>query len=253
MGCFLTELLRPNFVSKIITDFLCHLSTTPCVTLDDVVTSLELELTKIQPFKRELPLCIILLNDGIFFFFSTFLGLCIWSLELKCSFLVIFAAIIALKVESTKCRGHKSEPVLQDFIPLKKVCDQKDEENRKEKECIDKKNWMSSVQLWNNNSYNSYDNNQNSKLEIKVLEEKQCVAEGRDFVTKEEKEDSVVNGLSMKNSSEGSGSSGSRTSFSRVVPSFPQMKTAQKQRRSWSPELHRRFVEALEELGGSQG
>lgn len=73
------------------------------------------------------------------------------------------------------------------------------------------------------------------------------------FATKEEKEDCVVNGVSMKNSSEGSGSSGSRSSFSRVVPSSPMMKTYQKQRRSWSPELHRRFVEALEELGGSQG
>lgn len=67
-------------------------------------------------------------------------------------------------MESAKCRGQKSEPVLQDLIPLKKVCDQKDEENKKEKECIDKKNWMSSVQLWNNNSYND-----SSKVEIKVL------------------------------------------------------------------------------------
>lgn len=71
MGCFATELLRPNFVSKTITDFLFHLSTTPCSTLDDIVTKLELELTKIQPFKRELPLCMLLLNDGIILFFCS--------------------------------------------------------------------------------------------------------------------------------------------------------------------------------------
>ena len=29
--------------------------------------------------------------------------------------------------------------------------------------------------------------------------------------------------------------------------------TARKRRRCWSPELHRRFVDALEKLGGSQG
>lgn len=32
-----------------------------------------------------------------------------------------------------------------------------------------------------------------------------------------------------------------------------QQQTARKQRRCWSPELHRRFVNALQQLGGSQG
>jgi len=49
----------------------------------------------------------------------------------------------------------------------------------------------------------------------------------------------------------------SRTSSCRVVSSatsplmLPQ--SGRKQRRCWSPELHLRFVKALEELGGSQG
>lgn len=33
----------------------------------------------------------------------------------------------------------------------------------------------------------------------------------------------------------------------------PQPQTSRKQRRCWSPELHRRFVNALQQLGGSQG
>lgn len=32
-----------------------------------------------------------------------------------------------------------------------------------------------------------------------------------------------------------------------------QQQAYRKQRRSWSPELHRRFVDALQQLGGSQG
>lgn len=43
------------------------------------------------------------------------------------------------------------------------------------------------------------------------------------------------------------------------TPSKPQQQTQQqqqafrKQRRCWSPELHRRFVDALQQLGGSHG
>ena len=69
------------------------------------------------------------------------------------------AAILALKEESEKCRAYKSQPVLEEFIPLKKEFDQSEEEeeeeeedHREDKECRDKKSWMSSVQLWNNNT-----------------------------------------------------------------------------------------------------
>lgn len=43
------------------------------------------------------------------------------------------------------------------------------------------------------------------------------------------------------------------------LPCKPQQQTQQqqqasrKQRRCWSPELHRRFIDALQQLGGSQG
>ena len=97
---------------------------------------------------------------------------------------------------------------------------------------------------------------------------------------KEEKEEIPSHGLTLltpgiKNLKEESGSSGSRTSCSRAVSSSApnaqsnfwsgpqplsnhqqqqqQQQTARKQRRCWSPELHRRFVNALQQLGGSQG
>lgn len=64
------------------------------------------------------------------------------------------AAIMALKEELYK---SNVKPVLEEFIPLKKNSDDDDNDDdededrggtRKE-DCIDKKNWMSSVQLWN--------------------------------------------------------------------------------------------------------
>lgn len=39
----------------------------------------------------------------------------------------------------------------------------------------------------------------------------------------------------------------------RISTQPPQQQTSRKQRRCWSQELHRRFVSALQQLGGSQG
>lgn len=93
---------------------------------------------------------------------------------------------------------------------------------------------------------------------------------GFPLANKEEKEELPVDGLSLltpgiKNLREESGANGLRTSSSRVVSSSApnanirsgsqqqQQQSARKQRRCWSPELHRRFVNALQQLGGSQG
>lgn len=82
--------------------------------------------------------------------------------------LCVFAAISVLK-ESMQCSvPNEVQPVLEEFIPLKKDCDQ-NEENKKEKDYKDKKNWMSSVQLWNSEDYSSTDcTKSNPKLDTKV-------------------------------------------------------------------------------------
>ncbi|KAF7810923.1 myb family transcription factor EFM-like [Senna tora] len=266
--------LRPTFVPKTISDFLYEVSMIgdapdKLSRLDEFLRRLEEEMRKIDAFKRELPLSMLLLND----------------------------AILTLKEESAKFRTPISQPVLEEFIPLKKECDQK-EEGKREKECRDnKKNWMSSVQLWNTNSAHEEKQHCNLENKQKSQEEGQSMAEDpfqsrrhrnngcRAFLpfatyssihmttvsAKEEKEDSI-NGLSLltpgtKTLREGSGSSGSRSSSSRAVssstpsaqqPTIPsghqqsQQQAARKQRRCWSPELHRRFVNALQQLGGSQ-
>lgn len=50
-----------------------------------------------------------------------------------------------------------NQPTLEEFIPLNKTCD---EDPKVETDSGDKKNWLSSTQLWNTNENNS-DTNQN--------------------------------------------------------------------------------------------
>ncbi|VVA15262.1 PREDICTED: myb [Prunus dulcis] len=270
---------RPTFVPKTISDFLKEVSMIGSVSerlskLDDFVKRLEEEMRKIDAFKRELPLCMFLLND----------------------------AILALKEDAVQCAALNVQPVLEEFIPLKKDCEKNNggtNNNKKEKDCRDKKNWMSSVQLWNTDNYQHpssdfpYDRKQVSEIDSKRNEAENGLANedpfqtcrnrtaGRAFMPfktypafsvtaarKEDKEELPVHGLSLltpgiKNPKEESASSGSRSTCGRAV-SFstanaqsnmrtpPQQPTSRKQRRCWSPELHRRFVNALQQLGGSQ-
>ncbi|PQQ01933.1 myb family transcription factor EFM [Prunus yedoensis var. nudiflora] len=270
---------RPTFVPKTISDFLREVSMIGNVSerlskLDDFVKRLEEEMRKIDAFKRELPLCMFLLND----------------------------AILALKEDAMQCAAPNVQPVLEEFIPLKKDCEKNNggtNNNKKEKDCRDKKNWMSSVQLWNTDNYQHpssdfpYDRKQVSEIDSKRNEAENGLANedpfqtcrnrtgGRAFMPfktypafsvtaarKEDKEELPIHGLSLltpgiKNPKEESASSGSRSTCGRAV-SFstanaqsnmrtpPQQPTSRKQRRCWSPELHRRFVNALQQLGGSQ-
>ncbi|GMP48334.1 hypothetical protein CsSME_00015721 [Camellia sinensis var. sinensis] len=262
--------LKSNHIPKTISSFLEELTTIGSISdrllrLDDFVKRLEEEMTKIDAFKRELPLCMLLLND----------------------------AIVTLKAESMQFRTRNIEPVLEEFIPLKNNCDDQDEkmEPKKEKDSRDKMNWMSSVQLWSTDDNNrNMDSNYDLKQNSKEAEKKCCDGKNstglRSFMPfkgcsffpametrKEEEAESPAAGLSLlmpgiKNPREEVGSIGlnCRTSCSRKVstsapngqsnlrggPQPPHQQTGRKQRRCWSPDLHRRFVGALQQLGGSQ-
>lgn len=65
------------------------------------------------------------------------------------------------------------------------------------------------------------------------------------------KEEIYSSGFSSKSSSTRSGSS-SESNF-KAQQQQQQQQAGRKQRRCWSPELHRRFINALEHLGGPQG
>ncbi|GFQ04735.1 two-component response regulator arr14 [Phtheirospermum japonicum] len=233
--------------------------------LQDHVNRLRDEMKKIDAFKRELPLCMLLLND----------------------------AIVAAEEELAQHKKSNAEPVLEEFIPLKKSC--KDEQidrvevdsTKKDISCRDKMNWMSSVQLWNS------DSDLNNKLTLKLDNNKKRAAEeevkqpAKDNVFQSIKNRTVVplkgcmnfpvkrdellpvpalslctpelkDPRDMINSigfSPNPPCSSSRSGSSSATPSnfkTIQHQNSRKQRRCWSPELHRQFINALQQLGGAQ-
>ncbi|KAL7002776.1 hypothetical protein U1Q18_003932 [Sarracenia purpurea var. burkii] len=248
MGSIPRELsfdVRPTYISKTISCFLEELTTIGRVSerllkLDDFVKRLEEEMRKIDAFKRELPLCMLLLKD----------------------------AIVTLKEESMQCRARNVEPVLEEFMPLKKDSDEDEEsEVKKEKNDKEKMNWMSSVQLWNNyKNIESKDQNQNPVAQfVKGAEaeyphsRKECpvfpatdTPETRKKAKRELPEAGIplLTPPGIKNPREET--RGVRA-ITEAGPQPPERQSGRKQRRYWSPELHRRFVNALQQLGGSQG
>lgn len=121
--------------------------------LNDYFNRLQDEMKKIDAFKRELPLCMLLLNDGSFSpnyngFSSYFCVFWFWQ-ALMIDFI---AAIAAIKDEIMQCKKSNSKPILEEFIPLKVNSSDEKIEVAKEKEIVmskEKMSWMSSVQLWN--------------------------------------------------------------------------------------------------------
>jgi len=71
--------------------------------------------------------------------------------------------------------------------------------------------------------------------------------------TKRPKEDSLSNGLNSRLGCSGLSCSSSPANGRLNLPGSHLQSAIRKQRRCWSPELHRRFVEALTQLGGPQG
>ncbi|KAF9611419.1 hypothetical protein IFM89_032088 [Coptis chinensis] len=228
--------------------------------VDGFVSSLEEEIKKIEPFKGELPLCMLLLND----------------------------AIVGLRYETMQLKGRSSDVgmslIENNFVPLKSNINNISSSEKKENDLRDKKNWMSSVQLWSPNE------NQKPAQEI---DKSGITSEGiihkngggafvpfkgfSGFMTprrKDENEMQLEPALSllspgMKKLTRIEHSTclmNSKSSVgSRVVPSVStentqstlshnpiQSQAPRKQRRCWSPDLHRRFLSSLQQLGGPQ-
>ncbi|KAH8510816.1 hypothetical protein Peur_052465 [Populus x canadensis] len=271
-----------TFLPETITDFLKEVSmigdaSVKGLKVDSFLNDLEEEKTKIDAFKRELPLCMLLLND----------------------------AIQVVREELMQCgTSNNQQPVLEEFIPLKKKIDDHGDDREsdgliKEKDSIDKKNWMSSVQLWITDDHHPstdylFDAKQSFKLESKtnkkanqyVNEDAFQACKGRTAARtfmpfkaypgssrKEDdsnREELPVPALSLltpgiKSMKEESNSTGSRSGCSRSVSTTApnsesnlrngpqsQQQSSRKHRRCWSPELHRQFVNALQQLGGAQ-
>ncbi|XP_038723480.1 transcription factor HHO5-like [Tripterygium wilfordii] len=230
--------LSLGYVPRTISDLLREVSAATETSLklsklDEYVEGLEDELRKIEAFKRELPLSMILLND----------------------------AIVRLKEEAMQWRELNDRPPLMEEIrPLK---GKSGEDGGVILEKKDQKNWMSSAQLWRTN-INSDQKKQDPISEVALRSE----------------EDDQLGAVSQlcKHGSKGGAFVGFKGTEKEAAPQVPalslmppmsssyvrvkiqskheqpqqQQQTQRKQRRCWSQELHRRFVDALQQLGGTQ-
>ncbi|KAK4376488.1 hypothetical protein RND71_002784 [Anisodus tanguticus] len=230
------------------------------------IDALEEERRKIQVFSRELPLCLELVTQAIETYKQQLSGT---TTEYN------------LNAQSDECSDdeHTSSdvPVLEEFIPLKRTFSREDEEEEEDDDngsgshksktynnntttnnnsnstsSQDNKNkksdWLRSVQLWNQTS-DPTPNEELTPKKISVVEVKKNGSGGAFHPFKKGKSAAAATKLPVLG----------------VVPAAVASSTAEngggskkedkdgsrKQRRCWSPELHRRFLQALQQLGGS--
>ncbi|KAG6729317.1 hypothetical protein I3842_01G021800 [Carya illinoinensis] len=214
----LTRAFVPITVSELVTEIsTAGNNSEKLLKLHDCVQRLKDERSKIEGFKRELPLCMHLLND----------------------------AIGRLKEAAMHCMESDSD---------------------------DKKNWMNSAKLWITGPDHDYKKEESaSEAKLHGEEDDRSVLEnpiqpqsnrnmGGNFPSlKEENEVSQVTSLSLMTPLPELNPSDSvskrRTSFGcRGSNSGSSLLTEppRKQRRYWSPQLHRCFFEAVQQLGGEQ-
>eukprot|EP00252_Welwitschia_mirabilis_P028051 TRINITY_DN9940_c0_g1_i3.p1 TRINITY_DN9940_c0_g1~~TRINITY_DN9940_c0_g1_i3.p1 ORF type:complete len:502 (+),score=124.27 TRINITY_DN9940_c0_g1_i3:236-1741(+) len=283
---------------------------------EDYIKVLEEERKKIEGFKRELPFCMQLLTD----------------------------AIEACKAQMADCeqpspyrpfenaRTSNAQPVLEEFIPIRKTSEASEEKGRENRDLKraklengDKPNWMVSAQLWNPHP-EPQDKREKGEKPVETFpkdresqsqkplpsntglfsDSKQRVgggafhpfSKGRQVIapvpvrkvekllpdlalsspTSAQETESSLEGtettclnaastgrIRSKESKEppcvpakenplvpiANGANTSSTS-STVTINPSQSQTQRKSRRCWSPELHRRFLNALQQLGGPQ-
>ncbi|KAJ6923321.1 myb family transcription factor EFM-like [Populus alba x Populus x berolinensis] len=242
--------------------------------LEEFLSRLEEERLKIDAFKRELPLCMQLLTS----------------------------AVETSRQKLQAYRGNQEPiPVLEEFIPLKTSTSETPE---KTSNISDKANWMTTAQLWSQESNETKPQttltspkltdigfNVSSKL---ILDTKQrnggaflpfskernlcpsptlalaaCTDEHLELDHKRfsetengfscPKRESAGNKMVVIEQGKGAGNSsssdGQATNTATIASASTNTSTSQthrKARRCWSPDLHRRFVNALHMLGGSQ-
>ncbi|KAI4381431.1 hypothetical protein MLD38_007501 [Melastoma candidum] len=234
------------------------------------VDALEEEKRKIQVFHRELPLCLDLVNKAIENYRQQLSG----------------TTTEYVHGGHSECSEH-TWPVLEEFIPIKRPCSGSDCGNEDETEQdsglkpsgVDggpvaatastdnkrKSDWLRSAQLWNQTASDPPPKDDPLPKRVPVLEVKR---NGGAFQPFNRGKDATVNislttckppKLSQEKSlsvapSAATSSTADTVAASTVSSRKEEREPAQphrKQRRNWSPELHRRFLQALQQLGGS--
>lgn len=221
------------------------------------IDALEEERKKIQVFSRELPLCLELVTQAIETYKQQLSGT---TTEYN------------LNAQSTECSDdeHTSSdvPVLEEFIPLKRTFSHEDEDEESHKlksfnnnntsnstSSKDTKNkksdWLRSVQLWNQTSDPTPQEELTPK-KVSVVEVKKNGSGGAFHPFKKEKSTVIAvqtpDASGVVPAATGSSTVGNDSGDGHKKEDKDGQR---KQRRCWSPELHRRFLHALQQLGGS--
>uniref|UniRef100_A0A1J3J8V8 Protein PHR1-LIKE 1 n=1 Tax=Noccaea caerulescens TaxID=107243 RepID=A0A1J3J8V8_NOCCA len=203
---------------------------------EEHVKKLEEEKRKIEDCDLELPLCLEILNDAISY----------------------------LKEENKRCAEMNTQPLLKDFIsldkPIREQGDGIDSQLLKREELVKENKF----QQWKANGH--FSNHRFSDTKIERNEEKSTNGLSmllNPGMTTPKVETGLGLGLassSMVNGRRKGIASCGFTSYSMPQPPPPppppqppylqQKALRRKQRRCWTPELHRRFVDALQQLGG---
>ncbi|KAI4313962.1 hypothetical protein L6164_026905 [Bauhinia variegata] len=219
----------------------------------EYIEALEVERRKIEVFQRELPLCLELVTQAIEACKQQLSGTtteCNLNGQSECS-------------EQTSTDG----PVLEEFIPIKKRaspdCDEDDENEQhshkpkisKDKNTDKKKSdWLRSVQLWNPDPPAKED----VPRKASVVEVNRNGGAFQPF--HREESGGKPNAPAAKaatpssppvpaTSSTAGAATGDDGGSNRREEKESQ--AHRKQRRCWSPELHKRFLHALQQLGGA--
>ncbi|KAL4384464.1 hypothetical protein GQ457_15G005320 [Hibiscus cannabinus] len=227
----------------------------------EYVEALEEERRKIQVFQRELPLCLELVTQAIEACKKEMSG---------------GSTTTDYMQGQSDCSEQTTSdvPVLEEFIPIKKGSDcsgeDDEQESNKSKGMNDaaaadhkrKSDWLRSVQLWNNNNQspdlplNEDADNNGSGVEVKKNGGAFQPFQREKTLEKSVQSSAVgkANASATSTSTTESGSRGGGGEANNGTTSKKDEKESQalrKARRCWSPELHRRFLHALQQLGGS--
>ncbi|KAG6481768.1 transcription factor NIGT1-like [Zingiber officinale] len=198
----------------------------------DYIRALEEERKKIEVFQRELPLCLQLVTQAI------------------------------ESVEEQMCEEERllsgNEPVLAEFIPLKpSLASTAEEEVERGEQAASgsdaKPDWLRSVHLWNQCA----DTGPRVEPPVKPIAVNLKKMGGAFKPFEREKHAapppvaSTAAAASSTTSASGSRGCGENGSTRGDKEKERQSQTNRKTRRCWSPELHHRFVDALQLLGGA--
>ncbi|KAJ0040044.1 hypothetical protein Pint_28114 [Pistacia integerrima] len=230
--------LNLDFVPQKINDFLGEVARTRgrsqrLFMLGDYCKRLEDEVKKIQGFERQLPLCMLILKD----------------------------AIERVKKELMQCSKPQQRSKTKKFMDLKGDSEEEVERIGLNDSSFNRE-WMSSAPIWGsdinddlNQVYSASETNMESEEEdLSAIENPIQVSDDRNreaaFEEESDREVVVEQGKEVSLALATPRRKVSRMKF--VYTAEQLLFVPKKARRTWPPELHRLFLDALEHLGGWQ-